>query len=147
MFLCSLKLQNAFVNLWKALIIRNNDNHIYLNTNSPSSNWIFQAKRCLVVPLKQAELFPGTFHLFNNWIPSLSYWYFASLTAHVCSMRVRIHMAAHSNRSIFRSLFPLKLNSCTYYVQYNTNPIGPLRCAITDYSVYVILLFSKCCQS
>lgn len=53
------------------------------------------------------------------------------------------HMGILSNRSIFGPLFPLKLNSCTYYVQYNTNPIGLLHCAIRDYSDYVILLFSK----
>lgn len=40
-------------------------------------------------------------------------------------------------------LFSLGLNSCTYYVQYNTNPIGLLHCAIRHYSDYVILLFSK----
>lgn len=53
------------------------------------------------------------------------------------------HMGILSNRSIFGPLFPLQLNSCTYYVQYNTNPIGLLHCAIRDYSDYVIPLFSK----
>lgn len=53
------------------------------------------------------------------------------------------HMGILSNRSIFGPLFSLKLNSCTYYVQYNTNPIGPLHCAIRDHNDYVILLFSK----
>lgn len=40
-------------------------------------------------------------------------------------------------------LFSLGLNGCTYYVQYNTNPIGLLHCAIRHYSDYVILLFSR----
>lgn len=53
------------------------------------------------------------------------------------------HMGILSNRSIFGPLFSLKLNSCTYYVQYNTNPIGLLHCAIRDHNDYVILLFSK----
>lgn len=53
------------------------------------------------------------------------------------------HMGILSNRSIFGPLFSLKLNSCTYYVQYNTNLIGLLYRAIRDHNDYVMLLFSK----
>lgn len=63
----------------------------------------------------------------------------------MCSTRLIFmhHVGILSNRSIFGSLFTLKQNSCTYYVQYNTNPIGLLHCAIRDHGDYVILLFSK----
>lgn len=45
--------------------------------------------------------------------------------------------------SIFGPLTSLGLNSCTYYVPYNTNPIGSSALWLRDYSDYVILLFSK----
>lgn len=128
------------------LTIRINDNHVFLNNNSPFSKWIFQVKRCLV-PLKQPEVFRERFTFsIIEFPPCLTGT--LPLLKHTCApIRVCNHMGAHSNRSIFGSLFPLKLNSSTYYVKYNTNPIGPLRSAITDCSDYVILLFSKCCQS
>lgn len=53
------------------------------------------------------------------------------------------HMGILSNRSIFAPLCSFKLNSCMYYVQYNTNPIGLVHGAIRGHNDYVILLFSE----
>lgn len=73
---------------------------------------------------------------------------FLLLTAHMCCKRLPFQhqMGILPNRSIFAPLLPFKLNSCTHYVQYNTNPVGLLHCAIRAHNDYVIPLFSKCNQ-
>lgn len=67
------------------------------------------------------------------------------LRLHTRSPRGGFTRAPYGNTRIYfwSFLFSLGLNSCTYYVQYNTNPIGLLHCVIRHYSDYVILLFSE----
>lgn len=92
-FLCSEAPSGTHLWLCKSLFIRINDSGIHLKTISPSSNWIFfffWGGALFRRSTKNRERFPGTFLLFNNSISLLSYWYFASLTAHVCSIRTSV---------------------------------------------------------